>query len=245
MSAEVRARLPPEQLKELLKRSLQVQLAELSPEQRLLLQRRIIQQRFKTNPTTTATGNVPITPAIGKTSRSQSLDSSTALTATNTTVAPRRSNSLRHKVLGPPTSSSAASTGFDGSIADPNGHACIDCGKTYKHLNCLQKHRWEHHEAWDLTRTCCQNKHQQAQLLEAAQMLLDIQQAKRSRVSAITSASSDGSASEDDVVMASGEEQETLQTAPEDADEESGEERQRKRMRLLEDQFEEHVVLSQ
>lgn len=27
-------------------------------------------------------------------------------------------------------------------------HKCMDCGKVYKHPNCLWKHRWEHSNYW-------------------------------------------------------------------------------------------------
>lgn len=53
-------------------------------------------------------------------------------------------------------------------------HQCEACGKIYKHRNCLSKHRWEHHESWEHTRRVCQTKHQQVQLLEAAQVLAEI-----------------------------------------------------------------------
>ncbi len=50
-------------------------------------------------------------------------------------------------------------------------HVCSECGKMYKHRNCLVKHAWEHHEAWPITRRLCQTKHQQVQMLEAAHIL--------------------------------------------------------------------------
>lgn len=54
-------------------------------------------------------------------------------------------------------------------------HQCEQCGKVYKHRNCLSKHRWEHHESWELTKRICATKHQQVQMLEAAQVLLEMQ----------------------------------------------------------------------
>lgn len=54
-------------------------------------------------------------------------------------------------------------------------YQCEQCGKVYKHRNCLSKHRWEHHESWELTRKICSTKHQQVQLLEAAQVLIEMQ----------------------------------------------------------------------
>ena len=67
-----------------------------------------------------------------------------------------------------------------GSSPDPPSrlqmkHQCEQCGKIYKHRNCLSKHRWEHHEAWEATKRVCTTKHQQVQLLEAAQVLFEMQ----------------------------------------------------------------------
>lgn len=59
-------------------------------------------------------------------------------------------------------------------LSDPNALQCDVCGKVYKHRNCLSKHMWEHHESWEHTRKVCQTKHQQVQLLEAAQILTEI-----------------------------------------------------------------------
>lgn len=59
-------------------------------------------------------------------------------------------------------------------IEESSFHQCEQCGKVYKHRNCLSKHRWEHHESWELTRKICATKHQQVQMLEAAQVLLEM-----------------------------------------------------------------------
>ena len=53
-------------------------------------------------------------------------------------------------------------------------HQCEQCGKVYKHKNCLTKHGWEHHESWTITKKWCQTKHQQVQMLEAAHVLVGI-----------------------------------------------------------------------
>lgn len=53
-------------------------------------------------------------------------------------------------------------------------HACGECGKVYKHRNCLVKHHWEHHALWPLTKRFCQTKHQQVQLMEAAHVLSEM-----------------------------------------------------------------------
>jgi hypothetical protein len=51
---------------------------------------------------------------------------------------------------------------------------CDSCGKTYKHPNCLGKHRWEHTEAWKETNKLSISKHQQVKLLEAASVLVGL-----------------------------------------------------------------------
>ena len=59
-------------------------------------------------------------------------------------------------------------------LHDPSALQCEICGKSYKHRNCLSKHMWEHHDSWEHTKKVCQTKHQQVQLLEAAQVLAEI-----------------------------------------------------------------------
>jgi len=49
---------------------------------------------------------------------------------------------------------------------------CEVCGKGYKHASCLSKHRWEHSPHWSQTSKLLISKHQQVQLLEAAQILV-------------------------------------------------------------------------
>ena len=66
---------------------------------------------------------------------------------------------------------SAASKRFK---LNPSALQCEICGKIYKHRNCLSKHMWEHHESWEHTKKVCQTKHQQVQLLEAAQVLAEL-----------------------------------------------------------------------
>jgi hypothetical protein len=78
-----------------------------------------------------------------------------------------------------------ASDAEEGQISSPVGksaalqpgpglHTCGECGKTYKHKNCLIKHNWEHHDLWAMTKRMCATKHQQVQLLEAAQVLSEM-----------------------------------------------------------------------
>ncbi|RKP22581.1 hypothetical protein SYNPS1DRAFT_31813 [Syncephalis pseudoplumigaleata] len=60
------------------------------------------------------------------------------------------------------------------SGASTTRFACPDCGKLYKHPGCLGKHRWEHHEHWSSVSRLLLTKHQQVQLMEAAQILVTI-----------------------------------------------------------------------
>lgn len=58
-------------------------------------------------------------------------------------------------------------------------HKCQECGKVYKHPNCLTKHLWEHSEQWELTSKLLLTKHQQVQMLEAAAILVGMESKKR------------------------------------------------------------------
>lgn len=49
---------------------------------------------------------------------------------------------------------------------------CDTCGKGYKHISLLAKHLWEHTPEWNMTRKLLMLKHQQVQLLEAASILV-------------------------------------------------------------------------
>ncbi|KAK2861338.1 hypothetical protein FQN49_004309 [Arthroderma sp. PD_2] len=51
---------------------------------------------------------------------------------------------------------------------------CDRCGKGYKHSSCLTKHMWEHDPAWAVTSKLLISKHQQVQLLEAASVLVTL-----------------------------------------------------------------------
>ncbi|RFU34774.1 hypothetical protein B7463_g1522, partial [Scytalidium lignicola] len=53
---------------------------------------------------------------------------------------------------------------------------CDKCGKGYKHSSCLTKHLWEHTPEWSYTSKLLISKHQQVQLLEAASVLLAMNQ---------------------------------------------------------------------
>jgi len=53
---------------------------------------------------------------------------------------------------------------------------CDKCGKGYKHSSCLSKHLWEHTPEWSYTSKLLISKHQQVQLLEAASVLVTMNQ---------------------------------------------------------------------
>ncbi|KAH7360572.1 hypothetical protein BKA65DRAFT_188652 [Rhexocercosporidium sp. MPI-PUGE-AT-0058] len=57
-----------------------------------------------------------------------------------------------------------------------NDLKCEKCGKGYKHSSCLSKHLWEHTPEWSLTSKLLISKHQQVQLLEAASVLVAMNQ---------------------------------------------------------------------
>ncbi|KAG0262367.1 hypothetical protein BG011_010250 [Mortierella polycephala] len=57
-------------------------------------------------------------------------------------------------------------------------HKCMDCGKIYKHPNCLWKHRWLHSVYWKSATKFLLSKHQQVQLMEAAAILLGMDESR-------------------------------------------------------------------
>lgn len=79
---------------------------------------------------------------------------------------------------------------------------CEKCGKGYKHSSCLTKHLWEHTPEWQYTSKLLISKHQQVQLLEAASVLVAMNQegesAKDSDHSSVSPAASGSSDLRDD-----------------------------------------------
>ncbi|KAF1816748.1 hypothetical protein P152DRAFT_464202 [Eremomyces bilateralis CBS 781.70] len=76
---------------------------------------------------------------------------------------------------------------------------CETCGKGYKHSSCLTKHLWEHTPEWSYTSKLLISKHQQVQLLEAASVLVNMNQdgPESSHSSDSPAASSDPTSSPD------------------------------------------------
>jgi len=64
----------------------------------------------------------------------------------------------------------------DGKKASGGDLKCDKCGKGYKHSSCLSKHLWEHTPEWSYTSKLLISKHQQVQLLEAASVLVTMNQ---------------------------------------------------------------------
>ncbi|KAG1472789.1 hypothetical protein G6F56_001324 [Rhizopus delemar] len=78
------------------------------------------------------------------------------------------------------------------------GYQCIDCGKIYKHPNCLTKHQWEHSEEWEYTSKFLLTKHQQVQMLEAATILMNLDKVNNQDEDDIISDNDDNDPQEDD-----------------------------------------------
>ncbi|KAF2742796.1 hypothetical protein M011DRAFT_497351 [Sporormia fimetaria CBS 119925] len=64
----------------------------------------------------------------------------------------------------------------DGKRSSGSELKCEKCGKGYKHSSCLTKHLWEHTPEWQYTSKLLISKHQQVQLLEAASVLVAMNQ---------------------------------------------------------------------
>ncbi|KAK8874860.1 hypothetical protein PGQ11_005374 [Apiospora arundinis] len=62
----------------------------------------------------------------------------------------------------------------DGKKSNRPDLRCEKCGKGYKHSSCLTKHLWEHTPEWSYTSKLLISKHQQVQLLEAASVLVQM-----------------------------------------------------------------------
>ncbi|KAJ9219249.1 hypothetical protein DTO027B5_3987 [Paecilomyces variotii] len=73
---------------------------------------------------------------------------------------------------------------------------CERCGKGYKHSSCLTKHMWEHDPAWQFTSKLLISKHQQVQLLEAATVLVNMNQEPTTEMESEDSSASPATSSE-------------------------------------------------
>ncbi|KAK5125420.1 hypothetical protein LTR85_000529 [Meristemomyces frigidus] len=74
---------------------------------------------------------------------------------------------------------------------------CEHCGKGYKHGSCLTKHLWEHTPQWQYTSKLLISKHQQVQLLEAASVLVAMNQDAAPAIDSDNSSSPAASGSSD------------------------------------------------
>ncbi|KAJ1986591.1 hypothetical protein H4R33_003260 [Dimargaris cristalligena] len=84
---------------------------------------------------------------------------------------------IRHHEFVPHSASSSPElppANFNGFTPLRSTVVCSVCGKKYKHRSCLTKHRWEHHESWETCLKYNLTKHQQVQMMEAAQILVDM-----------------------------------------------------------------------
>lgn len=63
---------------------------------------------------------------------------------------------------------------------------CEACGKGYKHISSLAKHLWEHTPEWNVTKKLLISKHQQVQLLEAASILVSMNEVSPIKEQTIT-----------------------------------------------------------
>ncbi|KAF9344485.1 hypothetical protein BGX34_005621, partial [Mortierella sp. NVP85] len=88
------------------------------------------------------------------------------------------------------TNSTRRARGQQGVTAEDEGadsSKCPDCGKLYKHATSLLKHRWEHSAYWKPATKFLLSKHQQVQMMEAAAILLGIDEAREDDKDAIVS----------------------------------------------------------
>ncbi|CAI6092062.1 unnamed protein product [Clonostachys chloroleuca] len=69
----------------------------------------------------------------------------------------------------------------DGKKSNRAELRCEKCGKGYKHSSCLTKHLWEHTPEWSYTSKLLISKHQQVQLLEAASVLVAMNDTEQER----------------------------------------------------------------
>ena len=149
-------------MKDALKKSLAEQMAELSPEQRMLLQKKIFAQKIRDRRERTQHLAREAQNRRKRGSGHSGVDAGNKDKHGSNTL-----RSVQQNVLVP----------VEGTVL----HACDQCGKVYKHRSCLVKHSWEHHSAWEETKRCCTTKHQQVQMLEAAQLLTELTEKKERR----------------------------------------------------------------
>ncbi|KAI8920009.1 hypothetical protein DFJ77DRAFT_450771 [Powellomyces hirtus] len=92
-----------------------------------------------------------------------------------TTFKPNSSNP-RKRSTSFSDNSAATSNNASNEAGGKTVYECPTCHKSYKHANCLHKHKWEHTEYWAFAQQFSMSKHQQVQLLEAASILVTLGQ---------------------------------------------------------------------
>ncbi|KAI8325218.1 hypothetical protein GQ54DRAFT_295655 [Martensiomyces pterosporus] len=96
------------------------------------------------------------------------------LQASRSPLHPRRDSMGGRCPSSSPEAGSMSPSGRSSSSPGRTSCVCGVCGKRYKHRSCLHKHLWEHHDAWEACLKYNLTKHQQVQMMEAAQVLVDM-----------------------------------------------------------------------
>ncbi|KAI9787337.1 MAG: hypothetical protein M1835_002804 [Candelina submexicana] len=131
-------------------------------------------------------GNHPLTPGSfpDTAGKSTSINGGGKLNRDSSVFVDDNSTSTASGHLVPPSNKSRVRRASEGahlvkgnSKRESGGELrCEKCGKGYKHSSCLTKHLWEHTPEWSYTSKLLISKHQQVQLLEAASVLVAMNQ---------------------------------------------------------------------
>ncbi|KAI5964857.1 uncharacterized protein KGF55_001928 [Candida pseudojiufengensis] len=128
-------------------------------------------------PTTVNNSNTPLT------SSSQSIQHKPHSNSNSTPQSQTPINQIQHHEILPKLSREFVvrriSEGETGRVKEDI--RCEACGKGYKHISSLAKHLWEHTPEWNVTKKLLISKHQQVQLLEAASILIGMNETTSSK----------------------------------------------------------------